>query len=238
MKNLLVESALFAADVSSPQPVRFEGCTISKNNRTSSVHRPRPLETNLQRFETPFPVIFGQARHRTGVVGAETARAVGADPSSSSAHAIDFGTDDEDYFPDAAPDAGVPAPAHEPDAGILAAIRGPARGDDAGVVSSGHGANVQRASCPGASVACVDGYAGERTCAAACGGRCCVGDYACDGLTAEVCADGESCRGKQACYYANIGLISRACNGIGACNYTGYDGTVSEVVDGCLGDRA
>ena len=92
-------------------------------------------------------------------------------------------------------------------------------------------------------------YTGD-TCAEACGGECCVGDFtnpdtgvttnACDGFSGRVCKDGNSCIGEQACFRAYIRSVISGCKGDGACFYASYDSPtyIEKVHSSCNGFRA
>ena len=82
------------------------------------------------------------------------------------------------------------------------------------------------------------------TCEEACNGQCCVGGYvktldltsipynldaevfrgACDGLTASICRDDETCMGAEACTDANIVSIYLGCGSAKSCNKAGNNG--------------
>lgn len=82
--------------------------------------------------------------------------------------------------------------------------------------------------CPQGFVDCVQGSAGGTTCAEACGGRCCVGDSACDQFTGKVCKDG-SCNDFFSCRFANIPFVVNSCKADSAC----FMATLSSNLVGC-----
>ena len=84
------------------------------------------------------------------------------------------------------------------------------------------------------AVQCINGYTADDptiSCAAACGGQCCVGNNACRGFIGLVCKDGYSCMGSNACESANIVSVRGSCNGVQACEkaaaYGGYIGDIA-----------
>ena len=141
--------------------------------------RPRlPVSVLRRRRFTPFVnaswCLFRQARSRDG------RRFIGVDPPS-------FPEEAQSYRPEEA------TPAHGPYGEATTA------GVDVGVLAQAQRRALQT-TCNGTSVVCaaglVSGTTTNETCAAACGGACCVGDQACDGFTGTVCAD-DSCNGYQ-----------------------------------------
>lgn len=89
--------------------------------------------------------------------------------------------------------------------------------------------------CPGNFVQCKNGMApgGKTTCEDACDTECCVGKRACDGFTGKICKDGVSCVGPNACYYSDIGVVSKGCNGVEACFRAG---PIGEILNSCAAD--
>jgi hypothetical protein len=92
----------------------------------------------------------------------------------------------------------------------------------------------------GEAINCVNGFkkGTNTTCASACAGRCCVGDYACGFFTGKLCLGGGSplCSGWSACWDANIPLIG----GNGSCTGANLEGSNSawSVISSCKGDSA
>lgn len=73
------------------------------------------------------------------------------------------------------------------------------------------------------------------SCFTACGGNCCVGNYACDGFSGRVCKDG-SCSSHNACAAATIPLVVNSCKGERACMHAGGEGgVVLSIVNSCNG---
>ena len=110
---------------------------------------------------------------------------------------------------------------------------------DVGILT-GRGEPYVASTCDGESVTCAGGTVdgGTDTCAAACGGECCVGTAACEGFTGVVCKDG-SCAGSQACKLSAIGLVKDGCKGADACWYVaGNGGSLGVVDNACHGERA
>jgi len=94
---------------------------------------------------------------------------------------------------------------------------------------------LQEATCSGESVVCVDGMAGDVSCAVACAGECCVGQYfsyrPCDGFTGTLCKDADQppCSGLFACADADIGLVVQGCSENFACSRA----NIGSVDQGC-----
>lgn len=116
-------------------------------------------------------------------------------------------------------------------------------------------------------VNCDNGFVSgdsSTTCAAACGGNCCVGGFACGEFTGKVCKDG-SCTGSNACFGANIpwvknsckggnfacdkagnfgvnggsvGTMINSCIGLYSCPYMGYNGVGGNLLDSCVGEKS
>jgi hypothetical protein len=84
--------------------------------------------------------------------------------------------------------------------------------------------------CPQGFVDCVQGIvaSGTTTCTAACGGKCCVGDSACDNFTGKVCKDG-SCNNFFACRFANVPYVVNSCKADSSC----FMATLSSNMVGC-----
>ncbi len=83
------------------------------------------------------------------------------------------------------------------------------------------------------SVMCINGIEKDtgKTCEEACGGECCVGNFACKYFTGRVCRDG-SCSGFAACWRANITIVENgSCNGTRACQTA----TIPFVLSSCKG---
>jgi len=96
--------------------------------------------------------------------------------------------------------------------------------------------------CAGGYVQCTGGFAPDgTTCAAACGGRCCVntgGDDACVGFSGKVCKDDSSCMGIEGCNYARIPHVANSCDGEKACKNVGNQGLVGDFENSCKGGTA
>ena len=99
--------------------------------------------------------------------------------------------------------------------------------------------------CPGGFVECDGGIVPgtSDTCTAACSGSCCqtsdpAGDTACTGFTGNVCKDGLSCMGKEACKNARIPHVAGSCSGDEACSNVGNQGLVGDFDNSCLGAYA
>ena len=96
-----------------------------------------------------------------------------------------------------------------------------------------------QATCPGESVECSDGMAGNVTCQDACDGECCVGIYGgecanigpCFGFTGTLCKDADQppCSGRYACVDATIDTVVQGCNAARACDQA----NIGSVVQGC-----
>ena len=114
-----------------------------------------------------------------------------------------------------------PEPKAETDVGVLPEMRAT---HVKGFLSRG----LQEAMCPGESVVCDDGMAGNVTCQVACAEECCVGGYfdfdgtligPCTRFNGTLCKDVDTppCSGFLPCTYANIGTVVQGCNANGAC---------------------
>ena len=91
----------------------------------------------------------------------------------------------------------------------------------------------------------VPGTSGD-TCTVVCSGSCCRTDPSTDpaidtaytGFTGNVCKDGLSCMGIEACKYARISHVAGSCSGEEACKNVGNQGLVGNIKDSCNGEEA
>lgn len=91
--------------------------------------------------------------------------------------------------------------------------------------------------CTQGYVDCVNGFVRSTniTCAAECGGNCCVGSGACEFFTGKVCKDG-SCNGLEACRSAQIPAVVSSCQLDQACaSVAAKGGRAGNFVDSCKG---
>lgn len=87
----------------------------------------------------------------------------------------------------------------------------------------------------------MTGDPNHTSCASACAGECCVGNYACDGFTGILCKDlaSPSCSGSFACFAADIPFVKKSCIGDKSCQRAGLAGNITGVLtESCRGTQS